>query len=80
MGIPYGLNKNPNTNASIPSDISFCINDPIAATIHISIKKYRIVVPMPSINVKKAVRILNSNLIGNKIIFNIHLINTLHFY
>lgn len=43
MGIPYGLNKNPNTNASIPSDISFCINDPIAATIHISIKKYRVI-------------------------------------
>lgn len=74
MGIPYGLNKNPNTNASIPSDISFCINDPIAATIHISIKKYRIVVPMPSRNVRNAVRILNSNLIGNKIIFIIHLI------
>ena len=74
MGIPYGLNKNPNTNASIPSDISFCINDPIAATIHISIKKYRIVVPMPSRNVRNTVRILNSNLIGNKIIFIIHLI------
>ena len=52
----------------------FCINDPIAATIHISIKKYRIVVPMPSINIRKAVRILSSKLIGNKIIFIIHLI------
>lgn len=58
----------------MPSDISFCINDPIATTIHISIKKYRIVVPMPSINVRNAVRILSSKLIGNKIIFTIHLI------
>ncbi|BAM61400.1 LSU ribosomal protein L18P [Streptococcus dysgalactiae subsp. equisimilis RE378] len=74
IGIPYGLTKNPIINASIPSDTSFCINEPIAATIHISIKKYRIVVPMPSINVKKAVRILSSKLIGNKIIFIIHLI------
>ena len=32
------LYTSPNTNASMPSDISFCINDPIAATIHISIK------------------------------------------
>lgn len=43
-------------------------------TVHISIKKYRIVVPMPSINVKKAVMILSSKLIGNSIIFVIHLI------
>ena len=39
IGIPYGLNKKLNTKASIPSDTSFCINEPIAATIHISIKR-----------------------------------------
>ncbi len=35
---------------------------------------------MASKNVRNAVKILNTKLIGNKIIFNIHLINTLHFY
>lgn len=35
---------------------------------------------MASKNVRNAVRILNTKLIGNKIIFIIHLINTLHFY
>jgi len=57
----------------MPSDISFCINEPITATIHISIKKYRKVVPMPSRNVRNAVRILSSKLIGNKSILMIHL-------
>ena len=74
IGIPYGLNKKPNINASIPSDTSFCINEPMAAIIHISIKKYRIVVPTPSKNVRNAVNILNSRLTGNRIIFIIHLI------
>ena len=55
-------------------------NEPIATNTHISMSKYSIAVPMLSKNVRNAVRILNSNLIGNKIIFNIHLINTLHFY
>ena len=36
--------------------------------------KYSIAVPTLSKNVKNAVRILNSKLIGNKIIFIIHLI------
>ena len=49
-------------------------NEPMAATIHSSIKKYRIVVPMPSKNVRKAVKMFNIKLIGNKIIFIIHLI------
>ena len=55
-------------------------NEPIAVNTHISISKYRIAVPMLSRNVRKAVKMLNSKLIGNKIIFIIHLINTLHFY
>ena len=49
-------------------------NEPIAANTHISISKYNIAVPTLSKNVKNAVRILNSKLIGNKIIFIIHLI------
>jgi len=47
---------------------------------HISISKYSIVVPIASKNVRNVVRILNNKLIGNKNIFNIHLINPLHFY
>lgn len=42
--------------------------------------KYNTAVPILSKNVRNAVRILNTKLIGNKIIFIIHLINTLHFY
>ena len=46
----------------------------MAANTHISISKYKIAVPTLSKNVRKAVKMLNSKLIGNKIIFIIHLI------
>ncbi|CCL70792.1 hypothetical protein BN184_290024 [Clostridioides difficile T3] len=59
---------------------SFCKKDAIAPNIQNIISKYSITVPMPSKNERTAVRILNNKLIGNKIILNIHLINTLHFY
>jgi len=49
-------------------------NEPMAANTHISMSKYSIAVSTLSKNVKNAVGILNSKLIGNKIIFNIHLI------
>ena len=74
MGIPYGLNKNPNTNASIPMVTSFCKKDAIAPNMQNIISKYSKAVPIPSRNVRNAVRTLSSKLIGNKIIFIIHLI------
>ena len=46
----------------------------MAANTHISISKYKIAVPTLSKNVRKAVKMLNSKLIGNKIIFIIYLI------
>ena len=49
-------------------------NEPMAANTHISISKYSIAVPTLSKNVRNAVRILSDKLIGNKIIFIIHLI------
>ena len=51
-------------------------NEPIATNTHISISKYRIAVPILSRKVRKAVKMLNSKLIGNKIIFIIHLIDS----
>ena len=59
---------------------SFCTKDAIAPNMQNIISKYSRAVPIPSRNVRNAVRILNTKLIGSKIIFNIHLINTLHFY
>lgn len=53
---------------------SFCKKDAIAPNIQNSMSKYSTVVPIPNKNVRKAIRILKSRLIGNKIIFNIHLI------
>jgi hypothetical protein len=49
-------------------------NEPMATNTQISMSKYSIAVPTLSKNAKNAVRILNSKLIGNKIIFIIHLI------
>ncbi|ETJ99440.1 hypothetical protein HMPREF0378_0469 [Eubacterium nodatum ATCC 33099] len=48
----------------------------MAANTHISMSKYSITVPTLSKNVRNAVRILSDKLIGNKIIFIIHLIDS----
>ena len=74
IGIPYGLTKNPIINASIPMVTSFCKKDAIAPNMQNIISKYSSAVPIPSRNVRKAVRILSRKLIGEKIIFIIHLI------
>ena len=74
IGIPYGLTKNPIISASIPMVTSFCKKDAIAPNIQNIISKYSSAVPMPNMNVRKAVRILSSKLIENKIIFIINLI------
>ena len=74
IGTPYGLTKNPIINASIPMVASFCKKDAIAPNMQNIISKYIRAVPIPSRNVRNAVRILNTKLIGNKIIFIIHLI------
>ena len=68
IGIPYGLTKNPIINASIPMVTSFCRKDAIAPNMQNIISKYSMAVPIPSRNVRNAVRILNAKLIGNKII------------
>lgn len=51
-------------------------NEPMATNTQISISKYNIAVPILSKNVRNAVKMLNSRLIGNKIIFIIHLIDS----
>ena len=75
--IPQGLSRNPRISASIAAFVSCSIkNEPIATNTHISMSKYSIAVPILSKNVKNAVRILSDKLIGNKIIFIIHLIDS----
>ena len=53
---------------------SFCKKDAIAPNTQNIISKYSKAVSIPSRNVRNAVRTLSSKLIGNKIIFIIHLI------
>ena len=58
----------------IPMVTSFGKKDAIAPNMQNIISKYSNAVPMPSSNVRNAVMILSSKLIGNSIIFVIHLI------
>ena len=57
----------------MPSTILFWINEAIAPTTHNILKKYSNTVPILNKKVRKAIRILNSKLIGNKSIFLINL-------
>ena len=57
----------------MPSIVLFWINEAIAPTTHNIMRKYSKTVPILSKKVRKAIRILNSKLIGNKSIFMINL-------
>ena len=57
----------------MPSIVLFWINEAIAPTTHNIMRKYSKTVPILSKKVIKAIRILNSRLIGNKSILMIHL-------
>lgn len=67
------------TKPDIPIPTSPWMKDANAPNMQNTITIYSNAVPIPSKNVRKAVRIDKTRLIGNKIIFNIHRIHYLFF-